>query len=457
MLIDKDLLKKYNVPTPRYTSYPPANFFTGKFQYFEAVKSIDDSNNQQPENISFYLHIPFCSQLCSYCGCNTHITHDKNVIQNYVDDLKQEILLYKNHLSPNRKISQIHWGGGTPDYLSVGQIKSLMQLFFDNFEFIDNPEIAMECHPAHLTYEYMDELAGMKFNRISLGVQDFEVKVLNAVNRALPNIEINEIVKYLQSKNIPVNLDFVYGLPLQTVESFSKTIDKAIAISPDRIALFSYAHVPWVKPHQKILEKYALPEAGLKTEIFEMAFSKFTDNKYVSIGLDHFAKPNDELAIALKDKNLSRNFQGYCTRQTTGQVYALGVSGISQLNSAFLQNTKDLKTYSQKISEGVFPFEKVYFLNKNEKIISYIITEIMTNRYVSSRQTQSLFNISFYEIVTITKLDFSKLQEFKDEGLIDISNFGISVTHKGMFFLRNIAAVFDPLMHQPGKKFSKAL
>jgi oxygen-independent coproporphyrinogen-3 oxidase len=457
MLIDKDLLKKYNVPTPRYTSYPPANFFTGKFQYFEAVKNIDDSNNQQPENISFYLHIPFCSQLCSYCGCNTHITHDKQLIQNYVDVLKQEILLYKSHLSPNRKISQIHWGGGTPDYLNIDQIKELMQLFFDNFDFTDNPEIAMECHPAHLSYEYMNELVNMRFSRLSVGVQDFEVDVLDAVNRELPNLPINDIVKYLQSKNVPVNLDFVYGLPLQTIESFSKTIDKAIDISPDRIALFSYAHVPWVKPHQKILEKYLLPKARLKTEIFEMAFSKFTTNSYVSIGLDHFAKPNDELAIALKNKNLSRNFQGYCTRQTTGQVYALGVSGISQLNNAFLQNTKDIKTYSQKISEGIFPFEKVYFLNKNEKIISHIITEIMTNRYVSSKQIESIFNINFHEIMSATKLDLSRLQQFKDEGLIEISDFEITVTHKGLFFLRNIAAAFDPLMQQPGKKFSKAL
>jgi len=457
MLIDKILLEKYNIPVPRYTSYPPANFFTSEFDYSTAVKVLNESNNEESGNISFYLHIPFCSQLCYYCGCNTHITQNKLLIQNYVESLKKEILMYKDTLSPDRKISQIHWGGGTPDYLQFEQVKEIMELFYNNFSFIDGAEIAMECHPAHLTYEYMDGLLSLGLNRISIGVQDFDTDILNAVNRELPAIPVNDIVKYLQSKNIAVNLDFVYGLPLQTAEKFAKTIDRAVKISPDRIALFSYAHIPSVKPHQKALEKFGIPDATMKTDMFEMAYEKFTEAGYISIGLDHFAKPEDELSEALNNKILSRNFQGYCTTRTTGQVYAVGVSGISQLNNAFFQNTKDLKIYSEKISQNIFPFEKVYYLNDEEKLIGYIIREIMSNRHLSYDKVEKYFNLSKEDILKITTVDYNKLNTFEAEGLIILTDDGLSVTHKGAFFLRNIASAFDPLMKQQGKHFSKAL
>ncbi|NPA68267.1 MAG: oxygen-independent coproporphyrinogen III oxidase [Chlorobi bacterium] len=457
MNIDKKLLDKYNVPTPRYTSYPPANFFTSDFKPQDAVNAIKKSNNLKPENISFYLHIPFCSRLCYYCGCNTHITGNRNIINNYVDTLKKEILIYKKLLSPRRKISQIHWGGGTPDYLDINQIKDIMNIFYDNFDFIENAEKAMECHPAHLTYEYKDALAQLGFNRLSIGIQDFNETVLKNVNRALPALPVEDSVKYLHKKGISVNLDFVYGLPGQTIESFSETIRKAVNINPDRLALFSYAHVPWVKPHQKLLEKYNLPDAELKTSLFQTAFNILTESNYVSIGLDHFAKTDDELYTALKNRELGRNFQGYCTRETTGQVYALGVSGISQLENAFLQNTKNLKQYSDSINNEILPFEKAYFLNENEKITGHIIAEIMSNRYISLADTEKKFNISYDDIIKITGLDFDVLKTFEKEKLIEINGKEISVTHQGMFFLRNIAAAFDPLTEQSEKKFSKSL
>jgi oxygen-independent coproporphyrinogen-3 oxidase len=457
MLIDKNLLEKYNVPVPRYTSYPPANYFTSAFDYNKAVEILSDTGSECQENISLYLHIPFCSQLCYYCGCNTHITHDTQLINNYVESLKKEILMYKEVLSPGRKISQIHWGGGTPDYLDFEQVKEIMQLISGNFSFIEDPEIAMECHPAHLSYSYMDGLISLGFNRISIGGQDFDRNILNAVNRELPAIPVIDIVKYLRAKGISVNLDFVYGLPLQTEKQFARTIDKAIEISPDRIALFSYAHVPSVKPHQKILEKYKLPDASLKTTMFESAYEKFTGAGYVSIGLDHFAKTDDELAIALRNRKLSRNFQGYCTTRTTGHVYAVGVSGISQLDDAFFQNTKDLKTYSQKIGKNIFPFEKAYFLNFDEKVIGYIIKEVMSNRHLSYKNISKRFGISKVEILNITKVDQDKLKEFENEQLITLNNDGFTVTRKGSFFLRNIASAFDPLIKNRGKHFSKAL
>jgi oxygen-independent coproporphyrinogen-3 oxidase len=332
-----------------------------------------------------------------------------------------------------------------------------MHIFKTNFNFIEDAEIAIECHPAHLTYDYMNELVDAGFNRLSVGIQDFNEDVLNNVNRALPNLPVEKIVSYLHKKNISVNLDFVYGLPGQTVESFQKTIERAVKIAPDRLALFSYAHVPWVKPHQKLLEKFYLPDAELKTKLFETAYKTLTENKYISIGLDHFVKPEDELSISLKNKMLSRNFQGYCTRRTTGQVYALGVSGISQLSNAYLQNTKDLKIYTEQINKGVFPFEKTYFLNQNEQIIGYIITEIMSNRFISFDTVEERFNISYNDILSLTKVDLNKLKVFEYEGLIRIKEKEISVTHKGMFFLRNIASSFDPLLRKSDKQFSKSL
>lgn len=457
MKIDRNLLKKYNTPTPRYTSYPPANFFSSDFEYEKAIEIIKISNSKNPQNLSFYIHIPFCSQLCYYCGCNTIISKDKNIIKNYVDLIKKEILLYRKFIDPNRKISQIHWGGGTPNYLDINLIEEIMQIFFDNFNFIENPEIAMECHPAHLSLEYIDILKSIGFNRLSIGVQDIHNDILNSVHRQLPAMEINKLVSYLHSKNFSVNLDFIYGLPKQNTKNFAETIKQAADLNADRLAIFSYAHVPWVKPHQKILEKFELPDAQEKISMFEIAYEILTHNEYVSIGLDHFAKPQDELSIALKNKNLHRNFQGYCTRRTTAQVYALGVSGITQLSDAYLQNTKILSKYEQNIKNDTLPLEKAYFISSNEKIISEIITQIMCNRYINLNFIAKKFNISIEKIKKITKLDENKILQFENEKLLTYSNNEIIITQKGMFFLRNIASSFDPLMNTTNKKFSKSL
>ncbi len=458
MKVDRQLLEKYNVPVPRYTSYPPANYFIDDFDYSSAIKSIEASNEHEPRNMSFYLHIPFCSQLCYYCGCYTHITKNKKVMDDYVKTLKKEILIYKDLLDKNRKISQIHWGGGTPNYLPLSQVQEIMTLIKDNFKFTDDPEIAIECHPAHLDYEYIDGLVSAGFNRISIGVQDFSEDVLNKVNRALPMMPVEDIVAYAKSKGLSVNLDLIYGLPGQSVESFSETVEKAVTLNVDRFAVFSYAHVPWVKPHQKLLEKYYLPDAESKIQMFEAAYEIFTKNGYVSIGLDHFAKPDDELNIALQNRQLCRNFQGYCTRRTTGQVYAFGVSAISQLTGAYLQNAKDLTQYTKSVNDNRLPFVKAYFLNNEEIIIGRLISEIMCNRYVNFEDFAAKNQISLDGLKNIVVFDEEKLKIFSSEGLIIYSGNELEVTQKGMFFLRNIASSFDPLLiSKSDKKFSKSL
>lgn len=458
MKIPESLLQKYNVATPRYTSYPPANYFHEEFTTEKNREALIESNQSYPKNISFYLHIPFCGKLCHYCGCNTHISKDQVLIKSYVETLKKEILLYKNLLDPNRKISQIHWGGGTPNYLPIEEVEGIMALFFEHFEFIQNPEIAMECHPAHLDFDYVDRLIKSGINRMSLGVQDFESKVMNAVNRDESIIPIEELIRYIKTKGeISVNLDFVYGLPFQTPENFKSTINKAVASNPDRLAIFSYAHVPWLKKSQNKLEKYDLPDAEQKIALFETAFQILTGNGYVAIGLDHFAKPEDELNIALNAKSLHRNFQGYCTRDTTGQVYALGVSGISQLDNAYLQNTKDLKVYKKAIDAGELPVEKVYFVNNEEKIVREVINELMCNNYLSFQKIASKYNIEIEELKTILTFEEETIKQFEREGLLIFKENTIEIKAEGQFFMRNIAASFDPKMKNNEKSFSKAL
>ena len=458
MNIAKELFEKYNLPTPRYTSYPPANYFSSDVDNNKNIEAFKASNNENPQNISIYIHIPFCAHLCLYCGCNTKITKDKEIMKSYVETLLKEIDLLKEVIQKDRKISQIHWGGGTPNYLPIENIHQIMDKLYETFEIIDKPEIAMECHPAHLTNEYTEQLIKIGFNRLSLGVQDFSDEVLETVKREKAIIPISEMIDYIKTfDGVSVNLDFIYGLPFQDVEKYTKTIQKAAELSPDRLAVFSYAHVPWLKKPQKALEKFGLPSADKKIKLFQSAYDILTNAGYTSIGLDHFAKKDDELSIALESKKLHRNFQGYSTVKTTGQVYALGVSGISQLESAYLQNTKDIPEYIKSVEAGIFPIEKAYFLNRNEKIIRAIIESMMCNMYVSFDEISDQFNISTEEIYAITKVDTKELEVFEEEGLININKAVIELTKQGQFFMRNIAAAFDPNMKNNTKSFSKSL
>ena len=459
MKFQVELFEKYNIPTPRYTSYPPANYFKETGKNTPDIKQIiAESNKHQPQNISLYIHIPFCGQLCLYCGCNTHITQNKETMRRYVDTLLKEIDLLAALLDKNRKVSQVHWGGGTPNYLPVEDVERVMKRLHKHFDFITAPEVAMECHPAHLTKIYVDKLVEMGFNRLSFGVQDFSDKVLETVHREKPLMPIEEMVSYIQSfENLSLNLDFIYGLPYQTLDSYKETMQNALALNPDRMAVFSYAHVPWIKKQQKSLEKYGLPTAKEKIELFETAYRLLSENNYEIIGLDHFAKPDDDLSIALKNKKLHRNFQGYCTLETTGQVYALGVSGISQMENAYLQNTKDLKKYEEAINRGEFAVEKYYLVSPEEKIIRKIIEDIMCNMAVSLPDIALEYGKSLKEIYEITQVDLVSLRQYEAEGFLHFSNHQLKLTPKGQFFMRIIAAAFDPNMKTNKKNFSKAL
>jgi oxygen-independent coproporphyrinogen-3 oxidase len=458
MNIDKHLIEKYNVPVPRYTSYPPANFFDNNFGNKEYIAAIEASNHEQPENISIYIHIPFCPKICHYCGCNTHHSRDKQKMRVYVDAVKKELQMVRQYLDPLRKVSQIHWGGGTPNSLPAEMVEEIMAVIHSNFAFIANPEIAIECHPAMLDAVYIEALAKSSFNRISLGIQDFNPEVLENVNRDAPNIPVEELVAKIRSHHkIGVNLDFIYGLPSQDVKSFTETIERAVKIAPDRLVTFSYAHIPWIKKAQQILEKKGLPEASEKLLMFKAAYNVLMQAGYKAIGLDHYAHPNDDLFVALRNRTLHRNFQGYCTRETTGQVYAFGSTGISQMESAYAQNGKDIKRYIDEINRGNFYIEKGYLLNNTEKIIRHVINEIMCNHYFSWNEVAKKFAVSTDKIKETVGFEAQAFEGFVNDELVIFNAESVEVTEKGKFFVRNIAAAFDPNLKNAIQKFSKAL
>jgi len=444
MKINKHLIEKYNQPVPRYTSYPPANYFVDSFSEENYRDALVESNNLQPENISIYIHIPFCNKLCFFCGCNSTPMSSNYSVKGYIESLKQEIKLVIPYLNKSRKISQIHYGGGTPNSINASNIKEINQLFFDNFEFISEPEIAIECHPAYLDELYIEKLHEARFNRFSLGIQEFNTKVLRNVNRNPSLLPIKHLTQIIRDKNnSKINLDFMYGLPGQSISGFLKTIKKAIRIAPDRIVTFSYAHVPWINKNQKILEKKGLPDTKEKIDMFESSYNILTGKGYYPIGMDHYVKQNDELHIAQLQGDLHRNFQGYCTRKTTGQVYAFGVSGISQLQNTYAQNAKNIDSYTKLLKEGKLPTEKGYKLSKDEQHTRNIITSLMCNKSVD-------LELPHY-------INKNKIRELKDDGIVNISGNRLEVSEDGFLFLRNVAACFDPLQIEHKKTFSKSV
>jgi oxygen-independent coproporphyrinogen-3 oxidase len=457
MIIPEKLLEKYNSPVPRYTSYPPANYFSDEItenQYIDAVK---DSNSGNPRNISIYIHIPFCKKLCYYCGCNTSPLGTQAEMKKYVSALKQEIRMVAALIDKGRKVSQIHYGGGTPNAIPVEWIAELNELIYSLFTLTDHPEIAIECNPAHLDFDYIDQLKKSGFNRFSLGIQDFDNEVLKTVNRDPSVIPVGEIIQRLKSgsNNVTVNLDFIYGLPGQTVESFLDSIRQAVVIRPDRLVTFSYAHVPWVKKAQKILDKKGLPDSELKMKMFSESHEFLMSHGYQSIGLDHYVLESDELYQAVITKSLHRNFQGYCTRQTTGQVYAFGVSAISQLEKGYAQNTKSVKGYIETIGSGHLPIEKGYILTNGEVIVREVINQLMCNKQIKWKELADHLNISQSAIRNAIVYDEAELKQFEEDGILHLTDEGLDMTEGGALFIRNVAASFDPLTRTNSKQFSK--
>ena len=443
---------KYNIPVPRYTSYPPANLFSSQYSSQELKEDILRSNEEGSKAISYYIHTPFCRKLCHFCACNKipmlHNGTDEEV-HTYFKYLQREIELVEELLHPDRPIAQIHFGGGSPTSVPLHYIIEIVDRLTHHRLLRTDAEIAIEAHPGYLSREMWDQLISAPFTRFSIGIQDLNKEVLQIANRTPSLVDIREVIAAIQDQGKRVNLDFIYGLPGQSVLSFTKSIEQAIEMAPDRLVTFSYAHVPWLYPQQKILEKRGLPSVEEKKEMYDETAKMMTAAGYVQVGLDHFVRPDDPLAVALQEHTLHRNFQGYCPRTLSGQVYALGVTGISQLHHSYAQSIKDNNGYYQALDERRLPTAIGYKLTKEECLARDIITDLMCNYRTNPLQHAENYGLHLSKLDELPILQKERLEEMLTDQLLSIDNNGLIVINPAAhLFVRNVASTFD-IHYQP--------
>jgi len=447
--VNLDLVEKYNVAGPRYTSYPPATKFTDAISWDDLAAKIE-ANNRAARDLSIYFHIPFCETLCWFCGCTTVITlnHDKGMA--YVEALGREVAQMARHINPARQAGQLHFGGGSPTFLRPDEIRRLGDIIHQHFTFAPGIEASVEVDPRRLTREHMAALREIGFNRASMGVQDFNPRVQEAIHRIQPREMTQQAMDWMRELGYgSINLDLIYGLPHQTVDSFNETLDTVLEMKPDRLAVFSYAHVPWVKPSQKILEQKILPPPETKLQVLKLVIEKLTANdQYVYIGMDHFAKPDDELAVAQKKKQLQRNFQGYSTRAGS-DIYAFGMSSISQIPEAYWQNEKELPKWQSAVDAGRVPLQRAYFLTEEDKLRRETIMRAMCDLALDYDAMSQKLGINFAEHFAA---ELAALAPLEADGLVRRSRAGLEVTDTGRLFIRNIAMCFDNTLAPVGER-----
>ena len=452
--VDLELIKKYAVPGPRYTSYPPATQFTDNVS-FDSLREHVVANNKTDRDLSLYFHLPFCQSLCWFCGCTTVITTDQKVSGKYIDYLGKEMALAKQLINPDRKVVQLHFGGGTPTFLLPDELRRLGGMIRSQFNFSDDLEAGVEIDPRRATKEHILALREVGFNRASMGVQDHNPIVQKAIHRIQPFAQTKMVVDWLREADFKsLNIDLIYGLPHQTPASFSKTIDEVLRLQPNRFAVFNYAHVPWMKPAQKILEAKVLPSPEMKLEILKLTIERITSEGYVYIGMDHFAREDDELAIAQRQKTLQRNFQGYSTRGQA-DIYAFGMSSISQAEDLYWQNLKELPEYYKSLDAGKLPWIKGYIMSEEDKIRRTTIMRLMCDLSLDYRAMSKMLGINFQEHFAP---ELASLDEMEADGLLVKTPEGVLVTDLGRLLIRNIAMRFDAyLPKQTERRFSKTI
>lgn len=438
------LLEKYSKPGPRYTSYPTAPYFHPGFT--EQDWRAELAASQDPSRgLSLYFHIPFCDTLCYYCGCNMVATGDYAKAMSYLDYLEKEMATVAAMADPARQVEQLHWGGGTPTYLKPAEIRRLGQAIRQQFKIADGAEMGCEVDPRELTPEHFAALREVGFNRLSMGVQDLDERVQKAVNRVQPAALIDQVYDWARQHGFgSINMDLIVGLPHQTVESFSKTLDQVLRWSPDRLAVFSYAHVPWLKKHQKLIDETALPNFATRLQLQQLIYDRLGAAGYVNIGLDHFAKPTDEMVKAQVSKTLWRNFQGYTTHKHC-DIYAFGASGISQTPEVYLQNEKNVKAYQAKIQATGLAVERGLRLSRDDQIRRDAITKVMCDLELDQAEFEKRWGVNFGDYFADALVD---LKPIEADGLVQLEPGRIGVTDKGRLFLRNIAMCFDAYLKQ---------
>jgi oxygen-independent coproporphyrinogen-3 oxidase len=458
-IVPREILDKYNTAGPRYTSYPTAPEWRDDVRLDEALAIIDANNRERADvPLSLYVHLPFCHKLCYYCGCNMLVTKKQDLVERYLAALFVEIDHVADRIDASRrKVVQIHWGGGTPTYLDSEQITRLFNKLTSRFELLPDAEVSLELHPPVTSFEQLETLKRLGFNRVSMGIQDFDPDVQQAVNRIQPYEQTRDLIaKCRELGFISVNTDLMYGLPHQTLEKFKKTLSLVETIRPDRIALFNYAHVPWLKKHMSMIKEDTLPGPDEKLEIFEYAIADMLRQGYHYIGMDHFALPENELATAQADRSLRRNFMGYTTCLDS-DLYSFGVSSISDLDRAYLQNTRNVNDYIEWMKTAEVAVKRGMVLSDDDRLRREVINRLFCILVVEKAVIETQFGVDFDAYFA---RELKALEPLAEDGLVVLTPSEIQVTPRGQILLRNIAMHFDAYLAKtaPGeRRFSKTI
>lgn len=455
---DRELIERCQTNAPRYTSYPTADRFSLEFgisEQLNQIRQVFTPEFNQP--VSLYIHIPFCNTLCLYCGCNKIITNNRGKITEYLVYLTKEFALYQQLIGKKLPVVQLHFGGGSPSWLSIAEVNKVMNLVREYFILDNAEEIAMELDPRHVTDEFMVALRNEGFNRVSLGVQDFDPAVQKAVNRIQPLADTQRVLDQAAKLGFKsTSIDLIYGLPLQTLESYRHTMDIVInQLKPARIALFNYAHLPSIFMPQTRINEADLPSADEKLNILQMCVERLAEAGYVLIGMDHFARPDDELALALNDNTLQRNFQGYSTFADTNML-AFGVSSIGFIGNSYYQSAKDLDSYYNFLNADQLPILRGLLLTPDDVLRREIIQQIMCQFELNYAAVAEKYQLDF---ASYFAAELAELPDLAQLGLISLNEYGFQVSNKGRFLIRNVAKVFDKYLraNQDIKRYSKVI
>ena len=440
--VDMDTVRRFDRPGPRYTSYPTAVEFhegVGEEAYRAKLAEADARGAEAP--LSLYAHLPFCEHRCLFCGCHVVITPHMPVAEKYLEYVKLEVARVAELLPERRQVVQMHWGGGTPTYFSPDQLSDLMATYRSHFEFVDGAELAIEVDPRVTSRDHLDCLVELGFNRLSMGVQDLTPEVQRAITRDQTYEETAELMEYARKAGFTegINLDLVYGLPEQKLETFDSNLDRILGLRPDRVAVYSFAYVPWIKGHQRKLDKEALPSPELKLQLYLRAMERFLGAGYEPIGMDHFALPQDELAAAAREGRLHRNFMGYSVMPASDMI-AFGISGIGEVQGAFFQNEKKLSTYYEALDAGRLPVSRGYVLDEDDRVRQYVIQQIMCNFRIAKADVAERFGVDF-EVYFARSLE--ALRELEEAGFVERTEEGLRVREEGRLFVRNVCMAFD--------------
>ncbi len=452
------LLRKYDRPGPRYTSYPTAPIWSETVDSDEYHAALRATSNRRDQPLALYCHIPFCKKRCYYCGCTTCVTNNMASVTSYIDQLEREIESAADELGSRNQVSQLHFGGGTPTFLDIDGLGRIIDRIEKRFHFLPHSERSIEIDPRVTTDEQLSYLACRGFNRISLGVQDFDAAVQDAIGRIQPIHLVEKILE--QGRRLAfkgINFDLIYGLPRQTLESFSATLDSVIALRPDRLAVYSFAYLPAMRANQSRIDERELPSAEVKYQLFSAAIEEFTTAGYRQIGMDHFALPDDELSLAQVDGRLHRNFMGY-TVQSAPDMIGFGMSSIGYVADSFFQNHAKLDSYENAIAERGSAVYRGMKLSQEDLIRQYVITSLMCNFRLNYAQFAERFGESYHDHFATER---SALAEFAADGLLVEAADGLVITELGRTFVRNIAMTFDAYLTDgiPGRKvtFSRTI